>query len=141
MSFGFSVGDFLVVGNLIAEVISSLKHTGGAAYRYQHLILELEGLRTALLEIENLDGPDELQPTIQAIRSVALNCRFPLQEFQKSARKYDESLGSGNTRGKVKDTQMKITWALGKKDDVNELRMKVNAYVGSISMLMGLYLM
>ena len=91
MSFGFSVGDFVAVGNIVSEVISSLQNAGGAAQQYQQLIVELEGLAAALVDIDKLDGPVELQPTIQTMRSSALNCRFPLQEFQASIRKYDES--------------------------------------------------
>lgn len=139
MSFGFSIGDFLTVGSLIVEVIFSLKQTGGSVRHYQDLILELEGLRNALLQIDRLVGPDELQPTIHSIKITALKCRFFLQEFQTQARKYDRSLGLGNTAGKFKDAHMKIRWGLWKKEAVDELRVKVNAHVGSISMLLGLY--
>ena len=39
MSFGFSVGDFLAVGGLIAKVVEALR---GTRSEYQELIRELE---------------------------------------------------------------------------------------------------
>lgn len=40
MSFGFGVGDFIVVGELIVKTIHTLRGTGP---EYQELIRELEG--------------------------------------------------------------------------------------------------
>lgn len=39
MSFGFGVGDFIAVGNLITEIVSALR---GARSEYQELIRELD---------------------------------------------------------------------------------------------------
>ena len=39
MSFGFSVGDFVIVGKLIAKIVEALR---GSRSQYQELIRELE---------------------------------------------------------------------------------------------------
>ncbi len=141
MSFGFAVSDFVAVGQLISDVISSLKDSTGAAHQYRHLVLELEGLHKALIEVDRLDGPEELLPTINAIKATALNCRFPPREFREKTKKYDASLGVGNSAGRFKDAHMMVRWGVGKKEAVDELRMKVNAHVGCISMFVGLFQM
>jgi hypothetical protein len=48
MSFGFSVGDFLAVGKLIADITNSLREAGGSKSEYQELLQKLESLDHAL---------------------------------------------------------------------------------------------
>ncbi|KAK2748038.1 hypothetical protein FQN55_004587 [Onygenales sp. PD_40] len=128
MSFGFAVGDFITVGKLIADISSCLNDASGAAHQYQHLVLELENLQRVLREIDKLppdhddgDGDDdEPTPMLNAIKATALSCRLPLDEFRRDQR---------NMR----------RWALGKRGVVEELRRKINAHVGGVNMLLGLY--
>jgi hypothetical protein len=56
MSFGFSVGDFIAVGKLIGEIISSLQTIGGAKSEYQELIREFDSLHTALRSLAQLEN-------------------------------------------------------------------------------------
>ncbi|KUJ10036.1 uncharacterized protein LY89DRAFT_710862 [Mollisia scopiformis] len=54
MSFGFSVGDFLAVGTLVADITKSLREAGGSKSEYQELLRELESLNHALKHLDRL---------------------------------------------------------------------------------------
>lgn len=54
MSFGFSAGDFIAVGKLIADITSCLKEPGGFKTEYCDLVLELECLHKTLLHLDSL---------------------------------------------------------------------------------------
>lgn len=56
MSFSFSIGDFLAVGQLIAKIVISLRESGGANTEYQDIILELESLHHALQHLDKLQA-------------------------------------------------------------------------------------
>jgi len=142
MSFGFSAGDFLAAGKLIASVISSLPSVGGSASEYQELERELHGLQRALSEIEHLRGTPDQQISINAIKCAALNCQFVLEEFAGKVTKYEKSLGSGELVGKLRGLGRKVRWRLEMKDAVMKLRAYLIAHVGSINMRLltqGLY--
>ncbi|KAI9879741.1 MAG: hypothetical protein M1830_007366 [Pleopsidium flavum] len=134
MSFGFSVGDFVAAGKLIASIISGLRSVGGSASEYQELERELHGLQRALSEIEHLRGTQEQQISINAIKCAALNCQYVLEEFAEKVTKYKKSLGFGERAGKLRKLERKARWRLEMKDAVLKLRAYLIAHVGSINM-------
>ncbi|MCJ1384439.1 hypothetical protein MMC17_007555 [Xylographa soralifera] len=136
MAFGFSVGDFVAVTNLIVDIGSSIQDVGGSASEYQELQRELQSLQRALLHVDKLRArPDQL-PAINVIKCAALMCRHPLQEFLTSIRKYEDSLGVGKTKGKPLDLKRKTQWGLCKKKAVEKLQNYLNVHIGSINMLL-----
>jgi hypothetical protein len=52
MSFGFSVGDFITVANLITDIVGSLKDSGDPKSDYQELVEELENLDRVLKSLD-----------------------------------------------------------------------------------------
>jgi hypothetical protein len=60
-SFGYSVGDFVTVTELITAVIGALRESGGSKSDYQEIIRELEGLDGAIRPLKNVtnDAPPE----------------------------------------------------------------------------------
>lgn len=134
MSFGFSVGDFLSVGALIANIIGSLKSTGGAVSEYQELVRELHGLQRTLDIIEHLKGTPHQETTINGLKVAALNCQFVLDEFAATLRKYEASLEPGRSRGKFMDATAKIRWTLTMKKDVQDLRGYLAGHTNSLNM-------
>jgi hypothetical protein len=139
MSFGFSVGDFIAAGKLIADILSALKDGSGSVSEYQHLMLELHGLQRVLEEVDKLEGPEELHATVNAVKATALTCKFPLTRFLEKIKKYDASLGCGNSAGRVRDTEKRIRWGLSKKEEIHRLRSEINSHVGSINLLLKLF--
>lgn len=133
MSFGFSLGDFIIVGKLISDIILSLR---GAEQEYQELLCELSSLQTALHHVDNLNSSDEQQPAINAIKCAALTCQHPLSEFLVQVQKYESSLGAGKSNGLFRDLEKKSRWALCKKEDGRQLKDYLNIHIGSINMML-----
>ena len=140
MSFGFSVGDFIAAANLIARVISSLSEAGGSNVQYQRLSVDLHTLSSTLRQVDRLEAVDGLEATVNAIKAAALSCQLPLREFLESIGEYDKFLGLGSSTGVMKDVLYKLKWLATKKLEASmKLRAEVTAYLGSISLLFGLY--
>ena len=130
MSFGFSVGDFLAAGKLVAEIIGSLRDAGGAREEYQELIRELESLDRALKHVDRLSGP-----TADNIKCAALMCRYPLEEFRRRVTKpYERTLGVRSAAGIAESTKRKLQWTFGKGGDVAKLRDYLSIHIGIINM-------
>src|SRR5271156_3142892 len=106
MSFGFSVGDFIAVGELIAQVVSSLRGVGS---EYQELLRELESLSCALQHLDKLQTHSNSTKTLDSIKCAALLCRHPLEKFLQKINKYEESLGY-RTAGGLKAAVKKVEW-------------------------------
>lgn len=133
MSFGFSVGDFIATGKLIKDLVSAFRHDSASSYF--ELVLELDGLKRALDEIEHLKCSPDQQPVLNSVKVAALMCQYPLNEFSTKLKRY-ESLGllhTDRSRERLKRTGRKILWATSMEDDVAQLRAYITAHVGSLN--------
>ncbi|KAH7399797.1 hypothetical protein BKA64DRAFT_707484 [Cadophora sp. MPI-SDFR-AT-0126] len=141
MSFGWSAGDCFAALNLIVKVLSSLKELGGSRSEFQELLRELRGLKVALEHVDNLHAR-RIAPSSKLIelKSIALACQIPLEQFILKVNKYDKSLGSHPaSHGRIiQNTTRKIQW-LGMKDDVNKLQHYLNTHIGTINILLAEY--
>jgi hypothetical protein len=142
MSFGWSAGDCFAAINLIIEVSSSLKDSGGSRSEFQKLLRELKGLKVALQHIDNLQAKRSNTPSSKLIelKSIALACRIPLEEFILKVNKYDKSLGSHPPKRRkiMQNTTRKIQW-LGMKDDIYKLQHYLDTHIGTINILLAEY--
>lgn len=93
MSFGFSIGDFLAVGKLVAEIITSLQDAGGAKSDYQELIRELECLGKVLRRLDELQAQNSNTKSLESIKYAALSCQRPLEDFLGKMKRYEDTLG------------------------------------------------
>ena len=163
MSFGFSVGDFLVVGGLIFKLVDALRDTRS---EFQDLICDLEryfqllfcaavllpviglhfhlrlcanemhSLERALVQVEKLNGQGDQAAAVDRIKCTALACRYPLERFLNKIEKYHQSLGVGKSAGKVKDAGKKIQYAFKTRGEANKLReyLKQHIYIINLSL-------
>lgn len=136
MSFGFSVGDFLTVGKLIADIVASLRTASIAEYR--ELIYELHGLQRALHEIEYLKTTPNQEAAVNGIKVAALMCQYPLDDFCAKLKKFD-GLGftAGKTRSRLETMKLwtrKLQWGFCMKEEVEKLRTYIVVHVGSLNM-------
>ena len=136
MSFDFSVGDFITVGKLVQDIISSLR--ASSISEYNELILELHGLQRALNEIEHLKCHPSQEPAITGIKVAALMCQYALDEFASKLKRF-ESLGLGQAGHaskfeKVKMLGTKLRWGFCMKEEVTKIRGYLVAHVGSLNM-------
>ncbi|KAI9810814.1 MAG: hypothetical protein M1827_006021 [Pycnora praestabilis] len=99
VAFGFSIGDFIAVGGLITKIVTELKVNGSAAQQYQCLLLELEALRHALDQLDQLNAAQNEIVHLDSIRASARLCEKPVEEFLSKILKFDKTLGATNTRG------------------------------------------
>lgn len=136
MSFGLSVGDFISVGSLVQDIVSSLRASSISEYR--ELILELHSLQRALHEIEHLKCHPSQEPAVSGIRVAALMCQYPLDEFAGKLKRF-ESLGTGKAEHesrleKVRMWGKKLRWGFCMGEEVLKIRAYLVAHVGSLNM-------
>ena len=136
MSFGFSVGDFVAVGSLIADIVNSLQEASGSKSEYQEILRELEGLQHALSYLDKLQSSDACSTSIDSIKYAALSCRRPLQQFLDKIKKYDNTLGVWSKAGTVRSAADKLKWAYTQKDEVRKLQTYLNVHVATINILL-----
>lgn len=132
--FGISIGDFIAFIDTSIKVIDALKDSTGSSQEYQGVARELESLKLALAEVQNVktDNPQ----TKAALESVASNCHRTIQGFLKKTQKYDNSLGSvANPHRKVINGFRKVQWALYSKEDVREFQMQLYSHTASLNLL------
>jgi len=139
MSFGFSVGDFLAVGKLIADITSSLSAAGGAKSDYQELLRELESLRKALVHIDQLKSHGVSSTTLDSIKYASLSCRHPLEQFLTKVRKHEQSLGLQGKPNVFKSTTDKLRWTFGSSEEVKKLQSYLSVHIGTINILLTQY--
>ena len=138
MSFGFSVGDFLAVGQLTVKIVASLRESGGAKTEYQNLIRELESLHHALQHLDKLQANTRSTSSLDSIKYAALSCRRPLEQFLSKIQRYDKSLGvwAKKDANPFKGTVDKVRWAFGQTNEIHKLQSYLNVHVATISMLL-----
>lgn len=136
MSFGFSVGDFIAGGSIIADIISNLRESGGSKSEYQEIIRELEGLQHALSYLDKLQSSDGCSTSIDSIKYAALSCRRPLEQFLDKIKKYDNVLGVSSKAGMIKSAADKLIWAYTQRDEIRKLQAYLNVHFGTINILL-----
>ena len=136
MSFGFSIGDFIAVGSLIADIISSLREAGGSKSEYQELLRELESLQHALSQLDKLRLHGSYPRNFDSIKYAALSCRRPLKDFLRKIQKFDKSLGVWSKRSKLQSVTDKLRWVCSHKDEIRRLQSYLNIHVGTINILL-----
>ena len=134
MSFGFSVGDFLMVGKLIADIITLLRT--GAVDGVREIFIELHGLQRALHEIEHLKSTPSQEAAVNGIKVAALMCQYPLDEFYAKLKKFEGLHISGGRTISLNRMlwTRKLQWGFCMKEEVEKLRMYIVVHVGSLNM-------
>jgi hypothetical protein len=137
MSFGFSVGDFIAVANLIKNISTCLQDAGGAKAEYQGLLRELQCLQQALQHLDKLPNcGSSSSANLDSIKYAALSCRRPLEQFLGKIRKYDRSLGVWGKDGVIKSTADKLRWGFGQKEEIRKLQSYLNIHIGAINIML-----
>jgi hypothetical protein len=140
VGFGFSVGDFIAVLNLIHDAIEAINSNRGASATYGALLRELYVLESALLSVKSLELEDSLEAEKRAIEQVASQCHLAIDIFLGKIQAYQPHLragGSGDgSRARMKDTWAKVKWALCKKEDLDNFKVDLRGHSTSIQLLL-----
>ncbi|KAF2687885.1 hypothetical protein K458DRAFT_485063 [Lentithecium fluviatile CBS 122367] len=143
--FGFSAGDFIAAIihdlGLIAKVSKAVKDKTGASSEHQQALLELQSLDRTLRRLQSLQPTESNANHVNAIRGMALTCRFPLQHFLEKMQKYEYSLGpfATQSRFRMDPTRRKLQWAVFMTDEVGRLRTAIGGKVLSINLLLAVH--
>jgi hypothetical protein len=136
VGFGFSVGDFLAALKLVGTVIDALREASESGAAYRELLDELFALETALLHVKRLDLDDEQRTQKIAVRQAAAQCQRTIDKFWEKIQKYQPHLRNGGTGSRIKDSWVKIKWAVCKKDDMERFKADLRGHTGAIEVLL-----
>jgi hypothetical protein len=135
VGFGFSVGDFLAALKLVGTVIDALREASESGDSYRELLHELLALETALLHVKRLDLDDGQRTEKMALRQAAAQCQRTIDKFWDKIRKYQPHLRDGGTGSRLKDSWVKIKWAVC-KDDMERFKADLRGHTGAIEVLL-----
>jgi hypothetical protein len=135
VSFDFSIGDFIAALELVADVIDALRESGEASKRYRELVRQLDSLESALLRVKRLEVDETQHAEYIALQHASSQCQRTIDEFWKKIKKYQPALGLKGT-SRLKESWMRIRWAMCKKEDVNAFKADIAAHTESIQLLL-----
>lgn len=136
MAFGFSATDFVKAIELVIQLGDALRATSEARSRFRDLIHELYALENALLQVKRLDLDGDLEMERRALCSAASQCQLSIDRFSKKISKLQPHMQPFGTGSFLKDGLAKITWALCKKEDVEQFRATIRGHTISITILL-----
>ena len=138
--FGFSVGDFIAVINLLRKVGIALKENGGARDDYQKTIAKLEITKSILSWIASIKDREGESASVHAIHSLANLIRDDVESFLARIEKYGGTLGGGKTKRFGAGAVAKIKWSQCVAGEVKRLYREVDSKTASLNLLFNLYL-
>lgn len=136
VGFGFSVGDFLAALDLVRTVIDALHSSGQASSAYRELVRELYTLEHSLLRVKELKFQDAQSADRIALVQAASQCQLTIDDFWKGIQKYQPYLRTGGSGSRIKDSWVKIKWAVCKVEDLAAFKAALQGHSGSIQMLL-----
>ena len=139
-AFGFSVGDFVSVIQLVGKVSKALKDTGGAEDDFKLLYQELSQLQIVLEQLRDLPPSASVsQNHFNAVRGMALAVQIPLQEFLDKIEKFKIAFESPKSHfSELRKAGRKAQWAVWMQEEVNKIRSVVTMKIVTISVLLTL---
>jgi hypothetical protein len=138
MSFGFSVGDFIAMGNFAIKTYTCLQDSTGSVADYQRLNLAFSSLKVTIALVDELltNNPGSLSPLfVNATKMHLSECSALLQNFAEITKKYDTSFSTGGSGSKTKDTWRKLKWG-SIKDDTREIFRCLQGHIEAVDTLM-----
>ena len=133
-AFGFSAGDFIALVGVLKKTARALRNTGGASSQYQHAVLELRSLRSALLRLQSLEPIAEDSSIVEDIRKCSKACVIPLDGFLLSIEKLDERLTSRVPAFRKRYSQ--VQWAMKLEPKLKHLERSLDAAIQPLKMLL-----
>ena len=136
MSFGFAVGDFLAVIELVHDLAVALSGSHGSGSKFKGLIQELYSIERVMVEIKSLQTPVVLESNLGMIQQAALQCQAAITDFLQRNDGYMHHLGQTGSNRWWKGAFFKIKWAVYKTDEVEELRACLRSHSIAMSLML-----
>jgi hypothetical protein len=137
VGFGFSVGDFLAILNLVATIIDALRSASHSTSTFRGLLSELLTLEKTLIQVKSIDLDDSQRFEKVALYQAASQCQRSIDAFYGRIQKYQPHFSQAGATFSVKDGWMKIKWAMCEKKEVDGFRAEIQAHTSSIQVLLG----
>jgi hypothetical protein len=139
--FGWSAGDVVLAGKLIAKITKALKETGGARDDYQESIQFLSGLETTLKNLvaagSVLPQTAAAQETIQQTEKI-VNALAPLL---RDCRRFESSLGAGTSRSGASQTASRLRWSFRQARAVANLEERISVPLATVNANIGMQIL
>lgn len=136
--FGFSVGDFIAGIKLAKDLVQALSNGTGAQPAYRHLIAELNNLVRILNDIRSIQlvtaASDNSQTAV--LEETASQCQRTIEAFLQKNAKFQSSLGDKRTTSRLRANLHKIEWAVGRKNEVDQLRVEILGHTTTINTIL-----
>lgn len=140
MAFGFSVGDFIAVINLITKVSKALKDSDGAASEYQDVVQELESLQAILTHLGGLDIEEGAEkPPAVRLNILVSACQRPLKDFLDHIARFKASLNASTHRSFLQTIPRKAQWGTFMAGEIPKLRALVAAKILQFQLVLQTY--
>ena len=136
VGFGFSAGDFIAALELVGTVIDALREAGGAGAQYRELINQLYILETALLKVKRVELDESQDGEKIALRQAVAQCQRTFDDFWTKASKYQPHLRQGGSSSRLKDSWMKIRWAVFQRKDLEKFKVDLMGHTNAIELLL-----
>jgi hypothetical protein len=141
-AFGFSVGDFVAIIELVSKTVKALKENGGViAKRYELTLADLRTIETILRHTHNLQASDENDDVVQQIKQYGNACHEPLARFVQKLRKYEVLAKPQSTETaslKLLRAGRSIQWTVVVAEEVARLKAAIGPQLVVISLLLQL---
>ena len=137
-TFGFSLGDFVAIVDVIQKVHKAFDEQNGASAEYRRLIHSISVLQLVFQELECLKASDTELSHINAIRAQARHSVQYLVAFRESIAKYDKYLGNTANSGRAKSSAKKVQWAVTAAGEVTKLNQSMAMEVEKLNLLLNL---
>ena len=138
-AFGFSVGDFVAVIQLINKISKAVRDAGGAVEDYQDTVSELESLKEIFKRLDSSHASpswgENLSLPIKAHTESVLES---LTRFSHVISKFDSNLGKTAPKGWTQGSWKKVQWSIQYAKEVEKLRASVGTCLSALNLLVDL---
>ncbi|KAI1878109.1 uncharacterized protein JN550_000291 [Neoarthrinium moseri] len=123
-TFG-ALGDIISLCQLSIQLSTALSSSRGSSKQYQDLRKDLDQFISSLSEVIATFQGYEVSPILDTLNRVsteiAEECGILVQEtLDRVTNRYDASLSSGKSQGRLKDGLKKLEWAIRERDKATE---------------------
>ena len=135
VTFG-SVGDIIVVCQLVAKLITALDDCRGSAHEFQQLSQQLDSFQCALYQVEELLERNKASSSLYGLQSatnqVTTNFRSSVELVLTNVESYRNFLKQGGCGQKLRDAKYKIQWKTYKSKELEKFSRSVVAHTASL---------
>jgi hypothetical protein len=138
MSFGYSVGDFVMLAQLAWTVVDNSRKACGEhdelAREVNHLHMVLQRLSDEVSKPDSILSKDK-DDRVDDLRNIARECRRLLRVLEKQLARYNALTGGKRSFAKL---WQQVRFGNGMMKSLNDVRLKVSTYTSALTIAMNL---